>query len=391
MNINIKTKIILAALVPLIAIFYFVIGGIIEKNQIRSEVNNLEILSNLSIKISAVVHELQRERGRTSGFMGADGKKFVQELSQQRILTDEKNKDLNIFIENFKVNGFEKESIDRLQSALQKLDSLEEHRAKVGTLSMSDEQGIEFYTELNTLMIDVIAFIPKASPNAEISILLSGYVNFIKGKEKVGIERAIITNAFIADRFSDDDNSIFNYFTSLISAQDVYFDSFKISATKNTLDFFEAKTLSPVIAEVQEMRDLIIRKHITGGFGVDAFRWFDAMTAKIDILKEVEDRISAELHLEARNLSVEARNDLIMFLVIAFVVLLLTIILSASLLLTIKPITQARDVAIEISRGNMDVEIDTSGNDEIAELSRAIDKMRESLKVILEEYEKKIK
>ena len=50
-----------------------------------------------------------------------------------------------------------------------------------------------------------------------------------------------------------------------------------------------------------------------------------------------------------------------------------------------------RDVAVEIANGNMDVTIDTEGTDEIAELSKAIDKMRQSLKVVLEEYEKKIK
>lgn len=56
-----------------------------------------------------------------------------------------------------------------------------------------------------------------------------------------------------------------------------------------------------------------------------------------------------------------------------------------------KSIAKVRNAAVEIARGNMDVEIDTSGKDEIAELSQAIDKMRESLKAVFEEYEKKVK
>jgi len=47
--------------------------------------------------------------------------------------------------------------------------------------------------------------------------------------------------------------------------------------------------------------------------------------------------------------------------------------------------------AVEIARGNMNVEIDTSGKDEIAEVAQAIDKMRKSLKVVMEEYEGKLK
>ena len=57
----------------------------------------------------------------------------------------------------------------------------------------------------------------------------------------------------------------------------------------------------------------------------------------------------------------------------------------------IKPIRNVRDAASEIAKGNMDVKIDISGKDEVAKLSQAIEKMRGSLKMIFEEYEKKIK
>jgi len=54
-----------------------------------------------------------------------------------------------------------------------------------------------------------------------------------------------------------------------------------------------------------------------------------------------------------------------------------------------RSIVKARDAAIEIARGNMDVEIVPESNDEIGELSEAIDKMRVSLKAVMEEYEKR--
>ncbi len=57
----------------------------------------------------------------------------------------------------------------------------------------------------------------------------------------------------------------------------------------------------------------------------------------------------------------------------------------------IKPILRVRDAASEIAKGNMDVEIDVSGRDEVAKLAQAIAKMRDSLKMVFEEYEKKIK
>jgi len=56
-----------------------------------------------------------------------------------------------------------------------------------------------------------------------------------------------------------------------------------------------------------------------------------------------------------------------------------------------RSVENARNAAVEIARGNMDVKIDTSGKDEIAELSQAVDQMRQSLKVVMEEYERKLK
>jgi len=101
-------------------------------------------------------------------------------------------------------------------------------------------------------------------------------------------------------------------------------------------------------------------------------------------------------------LGIEAINEkvtnTVLLTFIGSFVLTLSIILLTGVVLTkvvsvylSRSIKNVRNAAVEIARGNMDVKIDTSGKDEIAELARAIDKMRQSLKVVLEEYERKIK
>jgi len=83
------------------------------------------------------------------------------------------------------------------------------------------------------------------------------------------------------------------------------------------------------------------------------------------------------------------RNNL---LVLSLAVIILAVFIGLFISRSISiPVMQARNAAVEIARGNMDVKIDTSGKDEIAELSQAIDQMRQSLKVVMEEYEKKVK
>lgn len=56
-----------------------------------------------------------------------------------------------------------------------------------------------------------------------------------------------------------------------------------------------------------------------------------------------------------------------------------------------RPIVQARDAAVEIARGNMNVKIATNRKDEIGVLMSALERMRVSLRTVMEEYEKKVK
>ena len=78
-------------------------------------------------------------------------------------------------------------------------------------------------------------------------------------------------------------------------------------------------------------------------------------------------------------------------LLIGFLVIFLasfTVFIFLFLVFITYPLSKIKNAAVEISNGNMDVEIDISGKDEIAEISKAISKMRDSLKVVFDEYEK---
>lgn len=55
------------------------------------------------------------------------------------------------------------------------------------------------------------------------------------------------------------------------------------------------------------------------------------------------------------------------------------------------PIIKLKDAAVDIAQGNMDAKIEVKPGDEIGELAEAFDNMRTSLKVVMEEYEKKEK
>ncbi|MCP4399850.1 MAG: PAS domain-containing protein [bacterium] len=70
----------------------------------------------------------------------------------------------------------------------------------------------------------------------------------------------------------------------------------------------------------------------TGTFGVDAGHWFSSMTRKINLMKEVEDRLSEDLSQRALALKASSRNALV---VLSLLVVLMVIgVLKAMMLIT---------------------------------------------------------
>ena len=91
-NLTIKTKLILLVLVSVLSV---IILSLIFINKAYQEYlinKNLQKSVIFSVKISNLVHELQKERGRTAGFLGSNGKKFAKEILAQRELTNQKKK-----------------------------------------------------------------------------------------------------------------------------------------------------------------------------------------------------------------------------------------------------------------------------------------------------------
>jgi len=98
---------------------------------------------------------------------------------------------------------------------------------------------------------------------------------------------------------------MFAKFCKLVNVQDVYNQSFMISATEYQKKLFKKKMLLEDVKEVERMRNIVYEKYSEGNFGVDAKYWFKTITKKINYLKEITTA-SVE-----QNLGVEQVNMLV--------------------------------------------------------------------------------
>jgi methyl-accepting chemotaxis protein len=88
-NISIRTKFLLLLLLPVIGLLVFAGLRLYDNYTTLKEVQVTSRLMGLSVRTGALVHELQKERGLSSGYISSYGDNFGPELTAQRKLTDE--------------------------------------------------------------------------------------------------------------------------------------------------------------------------------------------------------------------------------------------------------------------------------------------------------------
>jgi len=155
-NLSIRNKIFLMLIAPMLGLIYFSVHSVMEKADLASEMELVQPLSQLAVKASALVHETQKERGATAGFLGSKGKKFVTELPAQRSNTDQKRSELEVFLKEFDAQAYGSDFASKLNDATSRLTQLGGKRSAVSALSISGKEAIGYYTGFNGAMLGVI-------------------------------------------------------------------------------------------------------------------------------------------------------------------------------------------------------------------------------------------
>ncbi len=75
---------------PMLGFIWLSVSSILQSANIKSEMSAIASLTQLSVIYSELVHEVQKERGMTAGYIGSKGTKFADKLKGQRKNTDAK-------------------------------------------------------------------------------------------------------------------------------------------------------------------------------------------------------------------------------------------------------------------------------------------------------------
>ena len=218
----------IAMLLPLaLAVLFFSslhVSKLVETKQNAGLTIELVSIANIS---NNLVHELQKERGMTAGFLGSKGEQFASAIVQQRLKTDAKLQALQDYIASHP-NSINQALIEnKVSRFLQAIQKLSNTRIAVDNQSITLKSALAYYTNNNTQLLSIGAAAAELSDSVDLSQSLLAYYNFAQAKERAGIERAVLANTFGAGKFGP---AMYEKLLRLISEQNTYFSSFALLA-----------------------------------------------------------------------------------------------------------------------------------------------------------------
>lgn len=383
-NLSMKVKLFLIFIIPTLALLYQVTVSVVEKSKVVNDVESLNISLKIATKESSLVHELQKERGATAGYLASKGKEFSNRLKAQKQLTNQKMNLLKNFIKSQDLTKVPKAFLKDLDSAMSRLDDLNSIRNRVNSFGISKSNAIAFYTKTNGMFLDSIATLAKQSNNPMIIKKLNSFVNFLYSKERAGLERAVGAAAFSSDSISIKART---KFINLIAAQNSFIKSFKLLESDREIAYYNSVMQGKVVQDVDSMRNRILQSKTNSNFGVDATVWFNTITKKINMLKQVEDKLSTNLIENINNIRKNASLARTILLISALFIIILVMLIYVFIYNSItNSLSDILSTAKDLSSGDGDLtkRLKIVSKDEIGEVAVEINKFIEKVQLTID-------
>ena len=365
-NLTIKFKMALLVSIPALVIFTLLSMNIYKNYTDLNELDKIEQATILATKISAMVHNTQKERGASAGYVGSKGKKFVNTMPNIRKDTDATRAEMEAFYKSMDFSVYPQEMQNQMNDAMNRLSKLDSVRNNITALNYNVPQTVGYYTPLNGAFLDTIAYIAKMSSDKQMTTSLTAFTNYLYSKERAGVERAVMTGTFAKDSFPD---GFYAKFVKLMSQQDTYMKRFLFLDSKENTSFYKQTLVGKSVDEVERMRKIALT-HIEGNFGVDPAYWFKMITAKINLLKKVEDHLAEGILNQVETLKDEAKTSMISTIIQNIVIMILILGFGAYVANElISRISKFRDALDDIvASKDFTKSIECSSNDELGSI-----------------------
>ena len=365
-NLGIKSKIMAIVIVSLIGLGImsaYMLNGILKT---RSKAEFSEKIVDTIINQNNFIHEMQKERGFSSGVLaGGDNKNLLEQRK--------------------KVDA----ALDRLEEKNEIVSEINSIRSNV-----DQKSGNDLISRITKILRKEVIAINGYSDKLEPSLVddLKRIIIVGEIKESFGILRATLNGVFTKKSISKED---YNKVVALNSVINKFMQDFDDYNPKEFSDEFDA--IARKKADFIDAMNIIKNVVATEDVSYDAASWFSKISVTIDAMRELELKLLDNMQKDARRIKGDANTELIISsIVIAICILLMLLVSTLIGKNLISGIDQTKNGLVRFFdflnyKSNKAEFLDRSGSDEIGQMSALINENIKQIEANLSEQNNFIK
>ncbi len=357
---KISSHLTLVVLLPCILLGAIIIYDMSMAFKKMNNAYDAEYNAFLSHAVLSIVHEMQKERGASAGYVGSNGAKFAKSLRAQRSDTNTKLKALKSSQKEWALSKEMHKELKEFEALFFELESM---RRKVDSLSASVPDLLKYYTSINSKGLHIVIKAARLSEDPIIAKELTSIYNFSSAKESSGMERALLANVFTSNTMSYAQKALYVEF---LTQQKVYINEALEVAPDAISSVLQSALQHSSFDEVDRFRELVKQK--SSAFNVAPEAWFTSATNRINALKEAEENALIIVDKTA----IRIQQDAVFLVIIEAAIFIVGLLITAALFLSIRLRHRqseliAEGMEIAINERDLADEIEVVSSDELGE------------------------
>ena len=375
-TMKISSKLILLTTIPLIA--FLAISILYAKISIDESdtVDKMSGNTQLFIAISDLVHELQKERGRTSIYLSGGSQ---DDMNSQRKLSDNQIKPVIDALKTANLTPQVKEATSQAVSNIEKVRTQANQNSPV-------REVVDAYGKIIADLMTSETAIANSKTTRGFGKSLTTIIILETAKENAGKLRATVSGILTADKPINEE-----MFTRLITFKsniDANLESKALVLGAQAHSILDENKKSQAWLDTNKWFNTVLVKSKEGNFGINGKDFFSTITQVIDSLNSVRTK---EMITITNNLTT-IQNEISSSLTKVYVVIGTTLILSLLIAFFVaksitNPIKHLIQYAQKVSGGNLEAEISEKFSHELGSLKSSLNTMISNLKTKISEAE----
>ena len=332
-NISLKNKLQILTFIPLVGLLYFITTMILSSYSQMQSMQQLSHLVNVSKNIAKVVHEQEKERGFTAGFISSGGEKFSTKLADQRKIVDNLYGQIESYVTNMDVPQNVKESLLKEGTSIRQVLINVRKQIRIDNLkNVKATNALNFYTNINNDLLEILLKLSHFSDNSAITTQIIAFYNILATKDDSELLRSYGVNIIneldnITDENDNSKNILYNQIKlkSVLSSETLKLGVFLKITNLENLNFYNKTLKKTKLEEYNEFVRALANDGDLDMYEGESEKFFELATIKVTMLQSIEKNLSNNLVNSINSLQGEAKLSFITNFLLGLIIVLFTL------------------------------------------------------------------